>query len=630
MRLIGLKGPLIGQSIALGDEEVSVGRESTSSIVLSDASVSRKHCTIRKEGDGFVLTDLDSYNGTFVNKLPVKNRVLEHLDQITIGDSLFLFAEDEAARELSHNVGQRPTLWDTIELRREDSLYLQPEKAIAAAQSQQQVSSHLKTLLQLASEANRMKSMRDVRSHLFDAIADTIPADRAVLLVSEDPGGELTHYGWERDVGQSPAVPVSRTAVEQVLSRKAAILSPDVRADESLSDAKSIAELQTRSLICVPMVLEGKNLGILYIDSKDAANRLQETHLHLAVAFADMMAATVDRVLRAEWMAGENRRLMEALQSDRMVGESAPMKEVYRLVSRVAPSDSTVLITGESGTGKELVAQAIHRGSARSGHPMVSINCAALAETLLESELFGHEKGAFTGAIAQKKGKLEVADGGTLFLDEVAEMSPALQAKVLRVIQERQFERVGGTKTMTADVRFVAATNKDLKDAIKNNAFRQDLYFRLNVVGIHLSPLRERREDISLLASYFTAKYSEKLKRSIRGVSPEARSVLVGYDWPGNVRELENAIERAVVMCASDTILPEDLPESIVERDGAASPGVTLSKFHDVLTQTKKDLIQQAVKQTNGNYTEAAKLLGLHPNYLHRLIRNLGIKSSLK
>lgn len=628
MRLIGLKGPRIGESISLDADEISIGRESSNTIALSDASVSRKHCVLRKEAAGLVLSDLDSFNGTFVNRLPVKQRTLQHQDQITIGDSLFLFVgEEEAEDELSHNVGQRPTLWDTIEVQRADSLYLQPEKAISAAKSQHQVSLHLKTLLQFATDANRVRTMPQLCNRLFDAIAETIPADHAVLLLQEDPGGELKSHGWERDVGQSSKMMVSKTVIEQVFSRKAAILSPDVRSDESLSDAKSIETLQVRSLICAPLVLEEKSLGLLYADSTNAETRLQEDHLHLAIAFADLAAAAVDRILRAEWMAGENRRLMEVLQSDRMVGESPAMKEVYRLVARVAPSDSTVLITGESGTGKELVAQAIHRGSARSDRPMVSINCAALTETLLESEMFGHEKGAFTGAIAQKKGKLEVADGGTMFLDEVAEMSPALQAKLLRVIQERQFERVGGTKTMTVDVRFVGATNKDLREAIKTNAFRQDLYYRLNVVGIHLPPLRERRDDIALLASYFVSKYSEKLKRSIRGLSPETRSVLIGYDWPGNVRELENAIERAVVMCASDTILPEDLPESMMEHEPVS--GVVSSKFHDVLTQTKKDLIHQAVKQTGGNYTEAAKLLGLHPNYLHRLIRNLGIKSSL-
>jgi Nif-specific regulatory protein len=629
MRLIGLKGPRIGESIALDADEISVGRESTNTIPLSDASVSRRHCVLRKEDGGFVLSDLDSFNGTFVNRLPVKQRTLQHQDQITIGDSLFLFVgEEEAEGDLSHMVEQRPTLWDTIELRREDSLYLQPEKAIAAAQAHHQISLHLKAVLQFATDANRVKTMRDLRSHLFDAIAETIPADHAVLLLREGSGGEFKSHGWDRDAGQSSKVLVSRTVVEQVLSRKTAILSPDVRSDESLSDAKSILVLQVRSLVCAPLILEEKNLGLLYADSTNAETRLQEDHLHLTIAFADIAAAAVDRILRAEWMAGENRRLVEALQSERMVGESAAMQDVYRLVARVAPADSTVLITGESGTGKELVAQAIHRGSARSDRPLVSINCAALAETLLESELFGHEKGAFTGAIMQKKGKLEVADGGTLFLDEVAEMSPALQAKLLRVIQERQFERVGGTKTMTVDVRFIGATNKDLKEAIKNNTFRQDLYYRLNVVGIHLPPLRERRDDIVLLASYFVAKYSEKLKRNIRGLSPETRSVLIGYDWPGNVRELENAIERAVVMCTSDTILPEDLPESMMEQHEPA-PGLALSKFHDVLTQTKKDLIQQAVKQTGGNYKEAAKLLGLHPNYLHRLIRNLGIKSFL-
>lgn len=311
-----------------------------------------------------------------------------------------------------------------------------------------------------------------------------------------------------------------------------------------------------------------------------------------------------------------------------MVGESPRMRQVYQFIAKVAPRDSTVLISGESGTGKELAARAIHGNSRRAGKPFVAINCAALTEQLIESELFGHEKGSFTGAIALKRGKLEVANGGTVFLDEISELNLGLQAKLLRVLQEREFDRVGGTSPVKVDVRLIAATNRDLEQAVGAGRFRQDLYYRLNVVSVRMPPLRERREDIPLLANYFVAKYNLEAHRQVTGLSPEARSALLNYDWPGNVRELENAMQRAIVLGSTDVILPEDLPESLLEAEPAA--GAPDASYHESIRQTKKLLIMKAVDQAVGNYTNAARQLGVHPNYLHRLIRNLNLKPALR
>src|SRR5712692_8833962 len=251
-----------------------------------------------------------------------------------------------------------------------------------------------------------------------------------------------------------------------------------------------------------------------------------------------------------------------------MVGASAPMRRVHEFIAKAAPVDATVLIHGESGTGKELVARAIHRNSTRAGGPLVTVNCAAIPEHLLESELFGHVRGAFSGAVADKKGKFELAHGGTLFLDEVGELPIALQAKMLRALQEREFERVGGTRSTRVDIRVVAATNADLRVAVDSGAFRQDLYYRLNVVALRIPALRERREDIAPLTEHFLAGFSANLGRKPPAVSPEARTCLVSYDWPGNVRELQNAIERAVVLGSSAVIQPSDLPKAITEAPG--------------------------------------------------------------
>jgi len=304
------------------------------------------------------------------------------------------------------------------------------------------------------------------------------------------------------------------------------------------------------------------------------------------------------------------------------------MQDVYDKLARVAQKGSTVLICGESGTGKELAARAVHRNSDRAARAFVAINCAAIAETLLESELFGHEKGAFTGAIVQKKGKIEVAEGGTLFLDEIGELSPLMQAKLLRVLQEREFERVGGTRPLRADVRIIAATNRSLEEAIQAGTFRQDLYYRLNVVNITMPPLRQRREDIPLLCGHFISVYSARCKRCVTGISPQVRHCFMNYDWPGNVRELQNVIERAVVLGSSDMILPEDLPEEL----HASSPEMekVLPRYLEAVQETKRSQILQAVQESGGNITSAAKILGVHPNYLHRLIRNLGLRQAVK
>ena len=322
------------------------------------------------------------------------------------------------------------------------------------------------------------------------------------------------------------------------------------------------------------------------------------------------------------------RKLRDTGIFGRLVGSSRGMQEIFRLVEMVAPSTASVLITGESGTGKELVARTIHDMSPRKPKPFVAINCSAIPETLIESEIFGHEKGAFTGAIVQKKGKLEVAEGGTVFLDEIGELAPLMQAKLLRVLQEREFERVGGTRTIKLNVRLITATNRDLETEVKAGRFREDLYYRLNVVSLRMPSLRDRRSDISLLASYFAAKSAKRSNRPVLGISPQARACLLNYDWPGNVRELENAIERAVVLGSSELILPEDLPESILEKAEPASSAV--NAFHDAVREAKKQLIINALEQAHGNYTDAARLLGLHPNYLHRLVRNLSLRPALQ
>ena len=339
------------------------------------------------------------------------------------------------------------------------------------------------------------------------------------------------------------------------------------------------------------------------------------------------LLVTIARALEYHHLIQQNRMLLQDLDkkygAPNIVGESQPMREILALVKRVATSRATVLISGESGTGKELVARAIHQQSPRAGKTFVSVNCAALTETLLESELFGHERGAFTHAVSMRKGRFELADGGTLFLDEVAEMSPALQVKLLRVLQEMEFERVGGNKTIKVDVRVVAATNRELKEEVEDGRFREDLYYRLNVVHLHIPPLRERQEDIPPLATHFLKKYAQENARGEVHLSPESMKLLLQYSWPGNVRELENVMERAVILCIQNLITASDLPGELAGEPRGESSRLNIDRFiplqtplPEALEQIEEQMIRRALEQSGQVQVRAAEILGITKSLL--------------
>lgn len=341
----------------------------------------------------------------------------------------------------------------------------------------------------------------------------------------------------------------------------------------------------------------------------------------------DELLLRIERVCKDKQLIKENNELREALRErhriEGIIGESGQMQEVLDLVRRVAPSNATVLIRGESGTGKELIAKAIHYESTRKDGPLVKVNCAALPETLLESELFGHEKGAFTGAFTARKGRFEVADKGTLFLDEIGDLPAHLQAKLLRVLQEKEFERVGSSQAISTDVRIITATHRDLESLIKEGRFREDLYYRLNVVTIMLPPLRERRQDLALLMDHFLEEFARKNGKAIRGFSHEARDALLRYDYPGNVRELENLVERAVVLTRDDVISLGELPLSIKEPRTEVMDQANLSA---VVEGIERRMIVDALKEASGIQTRAADSLGISERALRYKLKKYGIR----
>jgi len=355
----------------------------------------------------------------------------------------------------------------------------------------------------------------------------------------------------------------------------------------------------------------------------DAMKRGADDYIAKGRMQIDELEMRIARVLRQQKLEVENVSLRKQLDSkfgiENIIGQSPAMHEVFEIVQQVASSRATVLLQGESGTGKELIAKAVHHLSPRAKQPLVSVHCAALAPTLLESELFGHEKGAFTGAHERRIGRIEQAQGGTLFLDEIGEIDASIQIKLLRFLGERTFERVGSGKTLTADVRLIVATNKNLEDMVKAGTFREDLYFRLNVVPIKLPPLRERAGDVVLLAQSFLREFAKENGKAISEFTADALELLMNYPWPGNVRELRSAIERAVVLCRGEKISARDLPESVRgEMSAGSDPQRMLARGDLTVTEAEKQLIIRALKETQGNRTRAAKKIGMSRRTLHR------------
>jgi Nif-specific regulatory protein len=619
-------------TIPLSEGEITIGREASNGISVTDPSVSRKHCLVSWQDGRFRVRDLDSRNGTLVNGAGVEEQWLQHGDEIATGDSSFLFLLEEedvtpAAGRVEFEDAQFTA--ETIIIHPRDVVYLQPDRLLRELPATSRVARNLNALLKISRIVHAIRDLDELQGQLLDLIFEVVPASRGAILLADKEGQQFnSQFARMRQAGPAPLVKVSRTVARQVLEQGVAILGSDVPGSEELREVESLAASHVRSLLCVPLTVFQRVIGCIYLDSDSLSTRLHEEHLQLVAAIAGISAVALENARRLQWLEQENERLTVEISQERsLVGEGARMKEVYRFLKRAAPTDSTVLIEGESGTGKELAARALHRNSPRASKPFVAINCAAIPETLLESDLFGHERGAFTGAAALKKGRLEVADGGVVFLDEIGELAPALQVKLLRVLQEREFERVGGLHPIKVDIRLIAATNSNLEQAVRDGKFRQDLYYRLAVLKITMPTLRDRQEDIPMLVRHCVQKHAKRCKVKPRPISREALACLVNYDWPGNVRELENAIERALVLGASDMILPEDLPESLLER--TPPPEMTEAKYHAAVKELKKQLILDAVEQTH-SYADAARILGVHPNYLHRLIRNLELKESLK
>jgi transcriptional regulator with GAF, ATPase, and Fis domain len=613
-RLLAVSGSETGTIRHLAGGQISIGRDASNGLCLTDVAVSRKHCELQQVGEQYEAIDLDSRNGTFVNGIPVSRKVIGHGDTIRVGNGEFVFLIHE---------GETPNesvtlLTDSLLVSEFSTIHIDgPAPVPGFGVEVGRMARDLAALFKISNVINSIRDSRLLQLELLRLILEVVPAEEGAVVLMADPDEEPSSVcTWSRQHGADHPMEIQRQLICRAIWERATAFTN--------TNSDSIA---APNALCLPLVAVERTIGAIYLASSKRVRLFREDHIQFLDSVSRIAAVTVENVLALDALRSENRLLKEELNPSRkLVGESRQIRKVEEFISRVAASDSTVLIRGESGTGKEVVAQAIHQSSTRRDRPFVAINCAAIPEPLLESELFGNEKGAFTGAASMRKGKLETTGDGTFFLDEIGELPPAMQAKLLRVLQQREFERVGGTHSIPFKARVLAATNKDLEQAIKTGEFRQDLYYRLNVVSVSLPPLREHRDDIPLLALYFAAKHAKAGNRPFKGISKEARTLLIGYSWPGNVRELENAIEHAIVLGLTEEILPEDLPETILEEQ---SGGLAGARYHDTLNEAKKEMIRNSLREAKGSFPEASRLLGIHPKYLHRLVRNLNLKSDL-
>jgi len=619
MHLLASSGPLAGTTISLSDG-VTVGEVEGESPSLR----------IGASNGGFTLDVLDSQVPIFLNGLPPTERLLEPHDELQIGESIWVVHEDEPAPSSSlvaatAQLAPSSTVRNIFALSMEDALLSGGSGATREARD-------LSTLLRVGTALSAIHGLATLDAAVAGLVLDVVPAEHVVFL-GADSAPSAIQSAWSTASPAPAPIAVDPGLLERASKERIALS----------------ADIDGRQAIVVPMMAFGRTSGSIWVETA-RAGRLDEGHVRLLLVVAALAAVAREQARETARLQHTNELLQAELNLEHnMVGRSQPMRLLFDRIARVAKTDATILVRGESGTGKELVARAAHRNSRRADRAFIAINCAAITETLLESELFGHEKGAFTGAFGLKRGKLELADGGTLFLDEIGELPAALQAKLLRAIQEREFERVGGTRPIHVDFRLIAATNRDLEGAVKAGTFRQDLFYRLNVVTLSLPALRDRLEDLPLLVEYFVRKLESRAGRRIRSVAPAALTRLSRHDWPGNVRELENVIEQALALGVDEEIVVDDLPSGLGEgidagsAFGSGAAGIGSSgtagqadgsaaslDYHETIEQTKRDLIVRALERAEQSYTGAARLLGVHPNYLHRLIRNLELKAQLE
>jgi transcriptional regulator with GAF, ATPase, and Fis domain len=563
----------------------SLGRSDEADITLPDPLLAESHAHIHFDGRDFNIATTERDAELYVNGRKRNKHRLTHEDRIRLG---------------------------VIEL--EFSLYDEPVTDESAARTMAELNSY-KKLLEFSQKLMASYELPTLLEQLMDVMIQVSNADKGflVLMESGEPVVKVARNLRRETISDAVSQLSDSILARVVKSRKALIIS-DALSDSEFKNSLSVVNLKLTSVMCVPLLERGNMLGIIYVGNDNVAQLFEESHLEVLTIFASQASLLIRNALLVNELQLDNRSLQERMERMRfgeILGSSPPMQEVFRKVQKVAATDISVLVTGETGTGKELIARELHNRSARVKGPFITINCGAIPENLLESELFGHVRGAFTGAVSNKMGRFQAADHGTLFLDEIGEMPLSLQVKILRALQERVVVRVGDTNAEAIDIRIIAATNRDLEVEIKAGRFREDLYYRLNVVHLHLPPLRDRGDDIVVLARYMVGRYAPEYGGKVRGLTPNAIAAIKRHRWPGNIRELENRVKKSVVLADKALLGPEDL-------DLLPDDLPPILPLLDAKEKFQRDYINEVLTLNAGNRTKTARDLGVDPRTIFR------------
>ena len=565
-----------------------VGSAPSSDVLLQDESIATDHAHVLREGDDYLIASLGRGRPVVVNGKKEKRATLRDGDSIQIGNLSFVY-------------------------------YLHAPSQAEGTTTQGKLVNAYREIVSFSEMLLRTEDMDSLLTNLMDSVIEITRATKGFLILFEDNGDPVVRVARnidQEDLGDAIGE-LSDSILAKVIREQQPVIVEDAINDTEFKACASVINLKVSSVMCVPLTEGGELIGLIYLGSDHIASLFQHSMLEAVTVFAAQASLLIRNALLLNTLRMDNEELRKVVSSDSsakfgsIIGTSEPILDVFTKIRKVAPTDISVLISGETGTGKELVARELHEHSDRCGRPFVVINCGAIPENLLESELFGHVKGAFTGAVHTREGRFQAADGGTLFLDEIGEMPVTLQVKLLRALQEKVVTKVGDTKPTSVDIRVISATNRDLEEEIKAGTFREDLYYRLNVVGIHLPPLRERGDDLMLIARFLLRTFCEQYNSSVKGFSPQCVIMMKKFKWPGNIRQLENRLKKAIIMTDRTQLAPEDLELAGTDLE----PIIALAQAKE---EFQRNYINEVLARNNGNRTKTAQDLGVDPRTIFR------------
>lgn len=632
-RVLVTEGPSRGAVFVLADG-VIIGRGADNPIQILDQQISRSHARFIKTTKGFEIEDLGSRNGVLVNGRRVSRTALAPGDVIQLGDTVLIY---EPNFDLKTDVSDATVVIyppdpsavssvvrKTLDASRPDAVTEPTDDTLEALRAAHR---RLKAVYEVNRIVSEGSEMPDLLQALLRTVLGALGRGVGTILLRTNGPESLEPVATLAIGDEKRELPISRTVLRMVMEEMKGVLSSDAIKDPRFAKSHSITLHGIRSVLCAPLVSHGRAIGALLVQSTKSVAAFSEEDLALLVAVCGPTAIAIENARVLNDLRRQNAALRAVVRGGvEIIGASTGLRGALRMAEKVAQSNATVLLQGETGVGKELFAAFIHERSLRRQMPFVCVNCTAIPDTLLESELFGHEKGAFTGAERSKVGLFEMANGGTLFLDEIGDISPAMQAKLLRAIDQKIFYRVGAVKPTRVDVRIICATSRDLETAVLEKKFRQDLYYRIAVLPIHLPPLRERKEDIPLLVRHFLKQFATKMGKQIKEIEPDAMAALCEYSWPGNVRELLNAIERAVILCEGVTIQRHHLPQ-LADSVREATPIQDIDMpLAEKVARLERACIEKALREAKGCKAEAARRLHISRPTLDKKIKEYSLE----